>query len=1120
MHDLYPVDRRILERPHMLFRPFGKEPTGEPIRDLTGVSIRENVTYLQEVITEKKGIQAGKEIVEELVNLLNSRIPDKTYHTSRKFLQNPWTGYSNEFVAYLVEFCIDLSEDPKFQYHMGERQMVPPVIQTLMRPFSVQKIYKMASHFVQYYNKNSYHLETKHLAKESAVLRMTLTTRATTHFGPYRKACGKIWCQALRTGIAMVPKRTHNLPPAHLVDRACLAEGDEFCEWEVQWSQQTASSFTLAFPKNISRYVLKSEIASRERVIEEQFQALETRHEEIHKAYVEQQEYAIELQRHVDQLTTLHEVGIACASTLDLDTLLHNFMEMIIEKLNYDRVLIASYEPTRQVSHDFRILGVPPELAQKVRTLEIPVTDASTIEGTVLLEGTPLIVNEVNDIWDKLHPLHQELITDTNTQSFISVPLKVKNIVLGCLTVNKSAASSFKNEDLHIVMTVGNQIAIALQNAYAFREIETLNLSLENKVRDRTSELEHANEKLQKLDRVKTDFFNNVSHELRTPLTLTLGAFNNLVTLFPSKKAQERIDQGLRNTSRLLFLINELLDLAKIDSGRSTLHKQCFDLVKLIKDIASNFEENIWRRVVLRGIDRPIPIEADANQLKKVIFNLLSNAFKFTDSDNGLIVVKLREKESTIELAVEDNGIGIPQEEHKAIFERFSQVDGGTTRRFEGTGIGLALVKEIVTLHQGTIHLESEVNQGSTFTITLPRGTATVSNMVTIEHDSQSLPIYQADQLPSPLEPLDGGRSEHAASPRPVVLIVDDNGDMRAYLKRVLEQQYQIVEAQDGRIGLEKAQALAPDLILSDVMMPHMSGPDLLRAIRSHTALKTTPVIFLTARVGTEARIESFEAGADDYIQKPFDEQEILARVNNLIRARELERNVAKLQQEKLSRFLPVHVSEMVLSGNSEEFLHGHRTEISVLFIDLRGFTPFAETAAPEDLMNVLREYHREMGKLISEFEGTLERFSGDAMMVFFNDPIPQSQHETRAIDLSLAMKEQLGHLCREWSHRGIELGAGIGIASGYATLGLVGFEGRKDYAAIGSVTNLASRLCNDAQHGQILISERIYQATQSLIECESLGTVTLKGFHRPQRIYSLLRRKTSQQEGNLKLIK
>jgi class 3 adenylate cyclase len=447
-------------------------------------------------------------------------------------------------------------------------------------------------------------------------------------------------------------------------------------------------------------------------------------------------------------------------------------------------------------------------------------------------------------------------------------------------------------------------------------------------------------------------------------------------------------------------------------------------------------------------------------------------------------------------LEVEDNGIGIPSDQLQRIFDRFTQVEGGATRRYEGTGIGLALVKEITKAHGGTITAESDLGRGSIFTVTLPRGKVSNDNLIAVqdeEEDQTFLPIL------SEAKPKDTSASHTVSNMNaPLLLVVDDNADMRRYLEVILERNYRIVLAKNGAEALENAQRLRPDLILTDVMMPKMSGHDLLQAVRADKALRSTPVIFLTARAGTEARIESLDAGADDYLSKPFDESELLARVGNLIRARAQERELAQLQKEKIARFFPPTLAEMIMSGEHEDFLKGHRREITVLFVDLRGFTAFVESAAPEEVMTILRNYQAVMGRLVSEHGGTLERFVGDAVMVYFNDPLPCPNHTQQAVKMAVAMRNAVNSLSEEWKTQGIHLGAGIGIATGYATIGAIGFEGRQDYAAIGPVTNLAARLCSEAQHGQILVSDRVLSAVKEFVTAESIGELTLKGMQKP----------------------
>jgi signal transduction histidine kinase len=357
----------------------------------------------------------------------------------------------------------------------------------------------------------------------------------------------------------------------------------------------------------------------------------------------------------------------------------------------------------------------------------------------VILEGKAILVDDASEILQQLHPLNRELLIRTESESFISVPLKINESIIGTLTVDRLQKRALTEDDRELMITFGNQVAIALDNAAAYKEIEELNVGLEAKVRDRTIELERlngelqtVNDQLQQLDRLKSDFFANISHELRTPLSLSLGAFKVLSKLSPTAEAKDVIQSGSRNNARLLFLINELLDLAKYDSGLVQLKKRCIDFALLVRTVAANFESGERRRIHFRGMDRPVPLEADPNQMKKVLYNLLANALKFSDPDEGQVWMRLISKDNQVELELEDNGIGIPRDQLKRIFDRFTQVEGSATRRYEGTGIGLALVKEIITAHKGKIAVESQLGRGSTFIITLPTGSATPDTIVEI----------------------------------------------------------------------------------------------------------------------------------------------------------------------------------------------------------------------------------------------------------------------------------------------------------------------------------------------------------------------------------------------------
>ena len=354
------------------------------------------------------------------------------------------------------------------------------------------------------------------------------------------------------------------------------------------------------------------------------------------------------------------------------------------------------------------------------------------------------------------------------------------------------------------------------------------------------------------------------------------------------------------------------------------------------------------------------------------------------------------------------------------------------------------------------------------------------------------------------------------------ILVVDDTPSNVKLLADVLGAKgYTILTAASGAEALEAIERHELDLVLLDVMMPGMSGYDVCRKIRANPATVMLPVVMVTALDPAQERVKGIEAGADDFLTKPIHQPEILARVRSLLRIKTLHDELTELNRTlerrvleqvtqlerlgRLKRFFSPALAEAIVGGGADDPLKSHRREIVVVFLDLRGFTAFAETSEPEEVMGVLREYHAAMGELILAHEGTLERFTGDGIMVFFNDPVPVPDPQIRAVRMALAMRERVGSLTGRWQKLGFELHFGVGVAQGYATLGAIGFEGRWDYGAIGTVTNLAARLCGEARAGQILISRRLYGALESVVEVEPLGELTLKGFARPVSAFNIV---------------
>ena len=358
------------------------------------------------------------------------------------------------------------------------------------------------------------------------------------------------------------------------------------------------------------------------------------------------------------------------------------------------------------------------------------------------------------------------------------------------------------------------------------------------------------------------------------------------------------------------------------------------------------------------------------------------------------------------------------------------------------------------------------------------------------------------------------------------ILVVDDNETNRDILVTRLEKNgYQTLQAADGEEALASAKENLPDLILLDVEMPKLDGFEVCRRLRQDASLPFIPIILCTARAASQDVVTGLDAGADEYLTKPIDQAALVARVRSMLRIKELHDQVqaqardlaawnetleARVNEQvgelermnRLKGFLSPQIAKLVVSD--QKLLESHRRDITVVFCDLRGFTTFAERAEPEDIIMVLQEYYRCLGECIDQFEGTLQHFAGDGLMIIFNDPIPCADPAVRAVRMAAEMRKRMAAHAEKWRRLGHELGFGIGIASGHATLGNVGYEGRFHYSANGTVVNLGSRLCAQAGDGQILVDGRVQLAVESIAAMEPLGELDLKGLLRPIRAFNV----------------
>ena len=505
---------------------------------------------------------------------------------------------------------------------------------------------------------------------------------------------------------------------------------------------------------------------------------------------------------------------------------------------------------------------------------------------------------------------------------------------------------------------VAGQIAASIANARAY-----------------SAEKKRA-EALAEIDRAKTTFFSNVSHEFRTPLTLMLGPLQDLLARSQthlSPTAKEQLELVSRNGARLLRLVNTLLDFSRIEAGRVQAVYQATDLAGFTSELASVFRsatDKAGLRLVVDCRDLEEPVYVDRDMWEKIVLNLISNAFKFTFE--GEIAVIVRRAGNMAELRVRDTGVGIPAEAISKLFERFNRIPNVPSRTHEGSGIGLALVHELVKLHGGSIRAESSLGQGSSFVVSIPFGqthlasgqmggsrslsSTAVGAKPFLEEALRWLPdstgaredIFSVhdELLPVPCPPVS------QAAIRPRVLIADDNSDMRQYLARLLSEQYEVETVANGQAAIQSARQHPADLIVSDVMMPIVDGFELLKLLRADERTRTIPVILLSARAGEESRVEGMQAGADDYLIKPFSARELLVRISSRL-------EIARLQQDRESQ---LRVGQAELERRVQERTH----ELLSASQELRELSARILQAQDQERRRIARELHDGAGQLLA----------------------------------------------------------------------------------------------------------------------------------------------------------
>ncbi len=743
--------------------------------------------------------------------------------------------------------------------------------------------------------------------------------------------------------------------------------------------------------------------------------------------------------------------------------------------------------------------NIPPEYSLHSLSQSLVPIAGNPVLQQLLITNQPVAIDDLQ-INPQLNGF--DLPLRTPARVLLVVPLLADGKIIGSITLRQLHYPRLWQEtEINLAQAVAAQASIAVQQSRLYQ-----------KTRQQA-------ERLMELDRQKTEFFQNISHEFRTPLTLMIGPLES-AALQSYGLPQDQSIIALRNSRRLLRLVNQLLDLQRLDAGRMQASFRPCNMTEFVQQIVEAFRPYCEKKglTITTQLIPCSPIYLDAEKFDKVLYNLLSNAMKFTGND-GRITVRLEPAGNHVRLQVSDTGIGIRPEQIPHLFERFRQAEGSVNRSYEGSGLGLSLVKELVEMHGGQISVESEYQQGTTFVVWLQTGTGhlpldqvlEIPTEIQASRASVELADLEAELQNDTQDPefqvlledkdsisptaIASGNGVVSASgsllPPPLkakILVVDDNPDLRGYVSGILrEHGYQVLLARNGREGFQVAQEYQPQLIVTDLMMPEVSGLELVHLIRQQPQLQGIPIILLTAKADEVSRLEGTETGADAYLSKPFNDRELLAEVRNLLALKANEQKVLDLNQyltqSVLSRFLPPGMVEKAATGEMSLDLRPEPRLITILFSDIVGFTQLANTLRSRRVAELLNEYLEEMTRAVFTNGGTVDKFMGDAILALFGAPEELSPNEQvrRAIAAAKEMQGALVVLNKRWQELGIVGDNGpppvqfrCGIHQGTAVVGMFGGEQRSDYTAIGPSVNIAARLQQAAQPDSILVSAAV----------------------------------------------
>jgi signal transduction histidine kinase/DNA-binding response OmpR family regulator len=678
----------------------------------------------------------------------------------------------------------------------------------------------------------------------------------------------------------------------------------------------------------------------------------------------------------VEELKILNEIAVAAGKASNIDQTLNIIVQKIIKSIEAEQGLIYLVTPQKDVFKTFI-------KQDDTSTLKHSYQISTNITGWVLLHEKPLLIENLSK--DKRFNSTEE--EKRAIRSVLCSPIWLEGKIIGIiLMINKRNKKSFSENELTLLSIIAVQAGQIIKNSQMQREAMI-----------QMKEAEIA--------QLKSRFFTNISHEFRTPLTLILGPAEKLLTESPNDNTKKQAGLIRQNAIRLLGLINQLLDLSKLEAGKLKLEVSLSNIVLFVKGVTQSFEslaeqKDIELKVVAEKEN--IEIYFDKEKMLKILSNLLSNALKFTQED-GSIEISINETKKLpnagfIEMKVKDNGIGIPEAELPKLFERFYQIDPSQMRGIGGTGIGLALTKELVELHRGFINVTSVPGEGSEFTIEFPPGKDHLNEDEIVEGTVILTPQELGKNL-SEFDIVDSSVQDpqddiETTKDKMIILVVEDNADVREFIKDSLGNEFEIAEAANGEQGIRRAEQIIPDLIISDIMMPKMDGNEMTRILKNDERTSHIPIILLTGKSEQESKLEGLEAGADDYLTKPFDTKELQIRIRNLINSRR------KLQEKYGNRDFVVPQREEENLSRSGEAKTGKLSNLEEKFMNK--VLEVIENHLSEEEFSI-EQFGKEVGMSRVQLHRKLKALSGKS-----------SSNYLRSVRLSKAkqmIKEQKGNV-------------------------------------------------------------------------------------------------------------